>query len=214
MHNQSTRRRFLGAIGAATTAGLAGCSAGASTQEDAAPPEVDAPTEVESTPTATAVPTTAVTATPTGTPGEADGTTGAQVDIQMITDNKGSYFDPKGLLIDPGTTIRFVNASGSHSATAYHPDYGMALRIPEDATPWDSGLYTEPEKMFEFTLETEGVYDYYCAPHEMLGMVGRLIVGEPQGGPGTTPPASLPPGARESLPPIKVILEEEVVTGP
>ncbi len=64
------------------------------------------------------------------------------------------------------------------------------------------------------TLETEGVYDYYCIPHEMLGMVGRIVVGEPHGGPGTTPPESLPPAARESLPSTELILEQEVVNGP
>jgi hypothetical protein len=25
----------------------------------------------------------------------------------------------------------------------------------------------------------EGVYDFYCAPHEHAGMVGRIIVGQP-----------------------------------
>ena len=28
-------------------------------------------------------------------------------------------------------------------------------------------------------LTVEGVYDYFCAPHEMAGMVGRIIVGRP-----------------------------------
>ncbi|WP_370042661.1 plastocyanin/azurin family copper-binding protein [Sinorhizobium fredii] len=26
----------------------------------------------------------------------------------------------------------------------------------------------------------KGVYDYYCVPHEQAGMVGRIIVGEPE----------------------------------
>jgi hypothetical protein len=37
---------------------------------------------------------------------------------------------------------------------------------------------------FEVTLTVEGVYDYYCTTHEMAGMVGRIIVGQPSG-PGT-----------------------------
>ena len=32
----------------------------------------------------------------------------------------------------------------------------------------------------------EGVYDYFCLPHEAAGMVGRIVVGRP-GGPGTLP---------------------------
>ena len=30
------------------------------------------------------------------------------------------------------------------------------------------------------TLDRPGVYDYYCQPHEMAGMVGRIVVGEPR----------------------------------
>lgn len=206
MTTKPTRRRVLGGLGTAVIAGLTGCSAGASTQQAASPAETE--------PTPTAVPTTAVQDPSSDTPGQANDKADTTVDIQMITDNKGSYFDPKGLLVEPGATIRFINASGSHATAAYHPDHGMALRIPEDATPWDSGLYTEPDETFEVTLETEGVYDYYCEPHESLGMVGRIIVGEPQGGPGTTPPESLPPAARESLPSIETVLEKEVVNGP
>ena len=28
-------------------------------------------------------------------------------------------------------------------------------------------------------LTAEGVYDYYCVPHEDAGMVGRIFVGDP-----------------------------------
>jgi hypothetical protein len=28
-------------------------------------------------------------------------------------------------------------------------------------------------------LSVEGVYDFYCVPHEHAGMVGRIIVGQP-----------------------------------
>ena len=28
-------------------------------------------------------------------------------------------------------------------------------------------------------LTVEGVYDYYCVPHEHAGMVGRIVVGAP-----------------------------------
>ena len=31
-----------------------------------------------------------------------------------------------------------------------------------------------------------GVYDYFCAPHEAAGMVGRIIVDQPSG-PGALP---------------------------
>lgn len=200
---KSNRREFLGLASTTALIGLAGCSAGASEEEPTA-----TPAEGDTSPTPTDDPSTA-TPTPTAEGGN------QPVEIRMITDNQGSYFDPKGLLVEPGTAVRFVNESGGHGATAYHPDNDdQPLRIPEEAAPWDSGVFTEPDEAYEVTLDIEGVYDYYCQPHESLGMVGRIIVGEPQGGPGTTPPEELPPGAREEFPSIDSVLDHGVVNGP
>jgi len=91
------------------------------------------------------------------------------------------WFRPRGLLIQPGQTVRWTNhdAGNSHTATAYHPsNHGKPLRIPRGAAPWDSG-YLMPGESYEVTLTTPGVYDYYCVPHEFAGMVGRIVVGEP-----------------------------------
>lgn len=205
-----SRRRFIVSGGSALLVGVAGCS---SQQTDPSSTDTTTPTSPPETTDQSELATT--TSTATTTPNEAEGAGSEQTVIQMITDNKGSYFDPKGLLIEPGTTVRFVNASGSHSTTAYHSDNDdMPLRIPEDATAWDSGIYTNAEETFEHTFDVEGVYDYYCTPHEMLGMVGRIVVGTPQDGPGTTPPEDLLPAAKESLPSIDTILEKQVVSGP
>ncbi|MFQ3295557.1 MAG: plastocyanin [Natrialbaceae archaeon] len=104
--------------------------------------------------------------------------------VRMVTE-KGRffYFNPVGLFVAPGTTVRFVNASGGHSSTAY-PD-----RIPDGAEPWDSTVLTAEGAVYEHTFEVEGTYDYYCIPHISSGMVARIVVGEP-GGPaeGSMPP--------------------------
>lgn len=110
-----------------------------------------------------------------------------KVDIAMSGRPDGSHvwFDPIGLLVAPGTTIRWTNTDkdNSHTATAYHPTlYGRQARIPEGAEPWDSD-YLLPGESFEVTLSVAGVYDFYCVPHEHAGMVGRIIVGEPTGEP-------------------------------
>ncbi|MCB2128176.1 MAG: hypothetical protein KDE03_03650 [Rhodobacteraceae bacterium] len=92
------------------------------------------------------------------------------------------WFSPRGLAVAPGTTIRFVNRDpgNSHTTTAYHPDIlDRKRRIPEAAQPWDSD-FLMPDESFEITLTVPGVYDYYCQPHEMAGMVGRIVVGRPQ----------------------------------
>ena len=114
---------------------------------------------------------------------------GDMVEIRLRSDTLGTkvWYDPIGLLVEPGQTVRWVNESNVHTSTAYHPaNGGHALRIPKAAEPWDSGYLVEPGDRFEVTLTVPGVYDYFCAPHAVAGMVGRIIVGRP-GGPGTLP---------------------------
>lgn len=114
---------------------------------------------------------------------------GEIVEIAMQSDPLGTHvrFSPLGLFVAPGTTLRWTNGANVHTTTAYHPDNDdHALRIPESAPPWDSGYLVEPGESFEVTLAVPGVYDYFCAPHELAGMVGRIVVGE-AGGPGSLP---------------------------
>lgn len=196
-----TRRRFVALAGGLGATTVAGCTGRADDSSESPRP------------------TPAPTPTPPAGEEEDDHDQAAgsstTTTVDMVTDNKGAHFDPKGLLVDPGTTVRFVNASGAHTTTAYHPSNDdKPLRIPETAEPWDSGTLTEQDAVYEVTFETEGVYDYYCIPHEMLAMVGRIIVGSPQGGPGTTEPTDLPPAAKEAIPPINAILDEGTVAGP
>jgi plastocyanin len=108
--------------------------------------------------------------------------------IHMVSDPDGSQvgFDPIGLLIQPGQTVRWVCDANVHTTTAYHPANDRhALRIPQAAQPWDSS-FMMPGQTFAVRLTEPGVYDYFCAPHEMAGMVGRIIVDHPDG-PGTLP---------------------------
>src|SRR4051812_19782001 len=95
------------------------------------------------------------------------------VEIRMRGNKDGSkvWFDPVGLLTEPGRTVRWIGAdpANSHTATAYHPSNGNhSLRIPETAQPWNSD-YLLPKEHFDVTLTVEGVYDYFCMPHEMAG---------------------------------------------
>ena len=138
----------------------------------------------------------------------------AVVEVRMRSDPDGARvgFDPIGLQVAPGTIVRWVVEANVHTATAYHPaNGGHPLRIPEHAAPWDSDYLVEPGQTFEVMLTAEGVYDYFCAPHEVAGMVGRIIVGRP-GGPGARPPGDeLPPAARAALPSIDRIMAEGIV---
>jgi plastocyanin len=150
------------------------------------------------------------------------------IEIRLRSDRLGAHvsFDPIGVLIEPGQTVRWVNEANVHTSSAYHPaNAGHALRIPEAAEPWDSGYLMEPGDSFEVTLDVPGVYDYFCAPHEMAGMVGRIIVGAPSG-PGALPfdyfegdPAAqdwqpVPDAAQAAFPPLEAIMTAGVVRAP
>jgi len=105
------------------------------------------------------------------------------VEIRMQGNGDGSHvwFDPIGLRIEPGRIIRWLNLDpgNSHTATAYHPrNFERPLRIPATAEPWHSD-YLLPNESFSVVLTAEGIYDFFCVPHEHAGMVGRIIVGQP-----------------------------------
>ncbi|MEO8668799.1 MAG: plastocyanin/azurin family copper-binding protein [Bauldia sp.] len=134
------------------------------------------------------------------------------IDIRMRGDAVGAdvWFDPVGFLVGPGATVRWRNddAGNSHTTTAYHPDNrGHPLRIPEGAVPWNSD-YLLPGETFAVTFAKPGVYDYFCIPHEMAGMVGRIVVAEAGG----AAPVAVDDGdAVHAFPPVADILHRGAV---
>ncbi len=158
-----------------------------------------------------------------GTPGTARA---AQiVEIYMKSDPQGSevWFDPIGVYIEPGQTVRWIVMDNVHTTTAYHPKNDMhSLRIPESATPWDSGFLVNKGDHFDLTLTVEGVYDYFCMPHEQAGMVGRIVVGKPagpgslpfdyfKGKPGTSNWKPVPVSAQKTFPSVEMIMKQKIV---
>lgn len=115
--------------------------------------------------------------------------------VVAMTSNE---FEPIGLAVEPGTTVRFELESGSHSATAYED------RIPDGADAFDSGTISAGG--FEHTFEESGTYDYYCIPHQSMGMVGRIVVGGPGG------PAEERPIPHGEVPDSETILDQGAVT--
>jgi plastocyanin len=177
------RRTLLRLGGVATTVALAGCSSG---DEDEDPTETDAATPT-STPSGDAPPGGDVLGGPD------DLQSSATVEALSLDSDQGAgefVFSPAVVWVESGATVTFEDVSGSHSATAYHSDNGKVGRTPPDAEPFDSGVMSEG-KSFEHTFSTPGVHNYYCSPHEGLGMVGLVVVEEPMGGPGTTDPGDV-----------------------
>lgn len=144
------------------------------------------------------------------------------LEIHMRSDTTGAVvgFDPVGALLEPGGTVRWVCDANVHTATAYSPrNANHSQRVPLAAKPWDSG-FLMPGQHFEIELTVEGVYDYFCVPHEQAGMVGRLIVGRPSG-PGALPFdyfssqgkhwRPVPPAAQKAFPSIEMIMSHRLI---
>jgi len=104
-------------------------------------------------------------------------------EVAMVSEGSEYYFDPIGLGVEPGDTVRWVIESGVHSSAAYSDGNAGATstRIPEGAEAWDSGVLNEEGAAFEYTFEEEGTYDYFCTPHKTLGMIARVVCGSPGG---------------------------------
>ncbi len=82
--------------------------------------------------------------------------------------NGGAFaFDPPAVHVDPGTTLLFewTGEGGGHNAVS-------------DEGPIDSGSPVQEAGVnYEVTIEEDGLYQYYCSPHEGQGMKGAVVVG-------------------------------------
>ncbi|MFB6136346.1 MAG: plastocyanin/azurin family copper-binding protein [Halobacteriaceae archaeon] len=108
------------------------------------------------------------------------------------------FFEPTGLAVDPGDTVQFKFATPHHNVNAYHPGFGYNQRVPDGVPPFSSPVLTAGSSWL-YTFEKEGVHDIMCAPHEVFGMVGRVVVGSASG-PGSNPVGEAP-GTEQSRPP-------------
>nr|WP_310919633.1 halocyanin domain-containing protein [Haloarcula sp. S1CR25-12] len=86
-----------------------------------------------------------------------------------VEGNGGRFgFGPPAVHVDSGTTVEWEwTGDGS----------GHIVRSVGDG-PLDSGdALAEPGVNYEFTFEDDGVYNYYCDPHQGVDMKGSIVVG-------------------------------------
>jgi plastocyanin len=97
---------------------------------------------------------------------------GREVTVRM----EDNFFDPANITVEPGTTVTWVQSGNNgHTTTSYD---GL----------WDSGMIEGGSGgTFSFTFEEPGTYDYFCIPHESLGMIGSVTV---TGGTATASPTA------------------------
>lgn len=87
------------------------------------------------------------------------------------------HFEPTGLAVRAGDVVQFTFTTPDHTVTAYHPGHGFQQRVPDGVPPFSSPV-VNVEGAWLYQFETEGLYDVYCAPHHILGMAMRIVVGD------------------------------------
>jgi plastocyanin len=111
----------------------------------------------------------------------APNTAGAQGQKEATVSIRDFYFEPSRLIIEPGTTVRWVNeGTTQHTVLATSPA-GTFLSGTLD--PGESYTFTFPERFprpspDRSTVEP-GTFRYLCEIHPQ--MKGSVIFGEPQG---------------------------------
>ncbi|WP_276270789.1 halocyanin domain-containing protein [Haloarcula litorea] len=83
--------------------------------------------------------------------------------------NNGAFaYSPAAVRVSPGTEVvwTWTGEGGGHNV------------VSEGDGPLDSGSpVSEAGTTYSYTFEEPGIYEYYCTPHESLGMKGAVVVG-------------------------------------
>jgi plastocyanin len=99
--------------------------------------------------------------------------TGTVVEVAMRSVN-GERFGPAELTVKRGDVIRFVLESGVHNVSFPAGENPAGVRLPET-----SPYLQMPGQTHDILIDLPvGEYTYHCDPHAVLGMVGRLTVGD------------------------------------
>lgn len=80
------------------------------------------------------------------------------------------------LYATPGTTVEFVWKSNNHN---------IVVESQPDGANWSGHEPIENSGFtYTHTFDTIGTYEYYCQPHQALGMVGTITINESGQAPG------------------------------
>ncbi|WP_459195003.1 plastocyanin/azurin family copper-binding protein [Halosimplex sp. J119] len=98
----------------------------------------------------------------------------SEVTVEVGVGSGGFAFGPTKIWVDSGTTVTFEFVEAGHNVKPNSQPEGGSL------AGTDGGEFeTVPSgTTYSATLETGGMFTYYCGPHEGQGMKGGIAVGE------------------------------------
>ncbi|GGK64415.1 MULTISPECIES: halocyanin domain-containing protein [Haloarcula] len=104
-----------------------------------------------------------------GSTADATGQDTATVEVGVKANGGAFGFGPPAIHVDNGATVQFewTGNGGGHNV------------VSKGDGPLDSGSSTSSAGVnYEHTFEEDGIYPYYCSPHQGLNMKGAVVVGE------------------------------------
>lgn len=120
-----------------------------------------------------------------GPPPAAAAATGAVHEVKMELRDGQYIYDPVQLTIKVGDTVKWINLSGGPHNVAFYQDKippGAAdplnTAMPNRLGPLNGPLLTDSLAVYQvsFVGAPAGTYNYYCLPHEALGMKATLTI--------------------------------------
>jgi plastocyanin len=102
----------------------------------------------------------------------------AEHTIEMLD---GNEFSPAEITIAVGDTVTWMNLSDQVHTVSADPDIATDpshVQLPEGVEPFHSGGI-DPDESFSMTFDVPGTYIYFCYPHQDGGMLGTIIVEDP-----------------------------------
>jgi plastocyanin len=98
---------------------------------------------------------------------------GKVITVNLVTDEKGNYFEPKEVEAHPGDVVRFTLKAGVHNVHFLADSNAGKSGFPAAA----SDLLQLPGQTYDVKVSfAKGEYFFQCDPHAALGMVGKLEV--------------------------------------
>lgn len=98
--------------------------------------------------------------------------TGKTIVVEMVTDEKGSYFSPNKIEAHRGDLIRFTLRVGVHNVHFLPDSNAIKTGLP-NATE----MLQLPGQTYDLVVNLQkGDYYFQCDPHAALGMRGSLEV--------------------------------------
>lgn len=93
--------------------------------------------------------------------------------VHAVSDTQAMIFkfDPASLTVQPGDTVKFVNAQdGMHSVV-----FGT---VPAGVEPAESPMLEKKDQEWSYTFSAAGTYKFHCGLHDALGMRGEITASD------------------------------------